>query len=184
MNIRAILLDMDGTLLGRSQVAVSVRNMEALARAMEKSVAVIPCTGRVFDMMPPQLLTMEGLRYYITSHGAAAYDRLEKKNIYEDTIPADEAAQLMEMLEGRGLYNEIAARNTIWLEKAIADTLEAQPVPAMTGLRPAAAFTAVSISFTRSSKVSRLASPVVPVTMRESHRSFWIRYSMSSAYLP
>ena len=129
MNIRAILLDMDGTLLGRSQVAVSVRNMEALARAMEKSVAVIPCTGRVFDMMPPQLLTMEGLRYYITSHGAAAYDRLEKKNIYEDTIPADEAARLMEMLEGRGLYNEIAARNTIWLEKAIADTLEAQPVP-------------------------------------------------------
>ena len=129
MNIRAILLDMDGTLLGRSQVAVSVRNMEALARAMEKGVAVIPCTGRVFDMMPPQLLTMEGLRYYITSHGAAAYDRLEKKNIYEDTIPADEAERLMEMLEGRGLYNEIAARNTIWLEKAIADTLEAQPVP-------------------------------------------------------
>ena len=129
MNIRAILLDMDGTLLGRSQVAVSVRNMEALARAMEKGVAVIPCTGRVFDMMPPQLLTMEGLRYYITSHGAAAYDRLEKKNIYEDTILADEAARLMEMLEGRGLYNEIAARNTIWLEKAIADTLEAQPVP-------------------------------------------------------
>ena len=117
MNIRAILLDMDGTLLGRSQVAVSVRNMEALARAMEKGVAVIPCTGRVFDMMPPQLLTMEGLRYYITSHGAAAYDRLEKKNIYEDTIPADEAARLMEMLEGRGLYNEIAARNTIWLAK-------------------------------------------------------------------
>ena len=113
MNIRAILLDMDGTLLGRSQVAVSVRNMEALARVMKKGVAVVPCTGRVFDMMPPQLLTLEGLRYYITSHGAAVYDRLEKKNVYEDAIPADEAAQLLETLEGKGLYNEIAARNTI-----------------------------------------------------------------------
>lgn len=129
MSIRAILLDMDGTLLGNSQVAVSVRNMEALARVMKNGVTVIPCTGRVFDMMPPQLLTLDGLRYYITSHGAAVYDRLEKKNIYEDTIPAHEAAQLMEMLENRGLYNEIAAQNTIWLEKSIADTLSAQPVP-------------------------------------------------------
>lgn len=28
MKIRAILMDMDGTLLGKSQVAVSVRNMQ------------------------------------------------------------------------------------------------------------------------------------------------------------
>ena len=39
-------------------------------------------------------------------------------------------------------------------------------MPAITSLSPAAVLTAgVSISFTRSSKVSRLASPVVPVTM-------------------
>ena len=62
--------------------------------------------------------------------------------------------------------------------------VEAQPVPAMTGLRPAEAFTAVSNSFTRSSNVSREASPVVPVTMRESQRSFVMTYSISSAYLP
>lgn len=37
-------------------------------------------------------------------------------------------------------------------------------MPAMTGLRPALTRTAVSIRRTRSSKVSRLASPVVPVT--------------------
>ena len=58
------------------------------------------------------------------------------------------------------------------LVRAMVSLVEAQPVPAITGLRPAAVLTAVSISFTRSSKVSRLASPVVPVTMRESHRSF------------
>lgn len=57
MRIRAVLMDMDGTLLGNSQVAVSVRNMEALRRAIEKGVHVLPCTGRVYDMLPPQLLT-------------------------------------------------------------------------------------------------------------------------------
>ena len=61
--------------------------------------------------------------------------------------------------------------------------VDAQPVPAMTGLRPAAALTATCISRARSSKVRSDASPVVPVTISESHRSFLIRYSISSAYL-
>ena len=129
MSIRAILLDMDGTLLGKSQVFVSVRNMEAIQRVLEKGIEVIPCTGRVFDMMPPQMLTQEGLRYYITCHGAAAYDRQEKKNIYEDSIPAEEASKLLALLEGKNYYNEIAAQNTIFFEKAITDSLSAQPVP-------------------------------------------------------
>ena len=60
MSIRAVLMDMDGTLLGKSQVAVSIRNMNTLQKVMEKGVHVIPCTGRVFNMMPPQLLTQPG----------------------------------------------------------------------------------------------------------------------------
>ena len=64
---------------------------------------------------------------------------------------------------------------------ATVSLVEAQPVPAMTGLRPATVLTAVSMSLTRSSKVQRLASPVVPVTMKLSQRSFWMRYSINSA---
>lgn len=129
MKIRAVLVDMDGTLLGNSQVAVSVRNMTALQRALEQGVQVIPCTGRVYDMLPPQLLTQPGLRYFITSHGARAYDREENRSIYENLIPAEQAAQLMEILENKGLYNEIAADGTIYLEGSVAEALEAQPVP-------------------------------------------------------
>ena len=33
MKIRAILMDMDGTFLGRSQVATSMKNMEAIRKA-------------------------------------------------------------------------------------------------------------------------------------------------------
>lgn len=129
MKIRAVLLDMDGTLLGRSQVAVSVRNMTALQKAMEKGIEIIPCTGRVFDMMPPQLLTQQGLRYFVTSHGARAYDRQENVSLYEDLIPAEQSAKLMQMLEGKGLYNEIAANGTIYFEKAISDHFDMSVVP-------------------------------------------------------
>ena len=129
MKIKAVLIDMDGTLLGKSQVAISVRNMTALQRAIEKGVQIIPCTGRVYDMLPPQLLTQEGLRYFVTSHGARAYDRELNTSIYEDLIPAEESARVMQMLEGKGLYNEIAADGTIYFEKAISDNFNMSIVP-------------------------------------------------------
>lgn len=129
MNIRAVLMDMDGTLLGKSQVAVSMRNMTTIQKAIEKGIHIIPCTGRVFDMMPPQLLTQQGLRYFITSHGARVYDRDKQVSIYEDLIPAAHAAELMDILEGKGLYNEIAADATIYFEKAVTDNLDMRVVP-------------------------------------------------------
>lgn len=129
MSIRAVLMDMDGTLLGKGQVAVSMRNMKAVQEAIKKGIHIIPCTGRVFNMMPPQLLTQEGLRYFITCHGARVYDRDTGISLYEDLIPAEQAAQLMGMLEGKGLYNEIAADATIYFEKAISDHFDMSVVP-------------------------------------------------------
>lgn len=129
MKIRAVLLDMDGTLLGKSQVAISMRNMTALQAAMEKGVEIIPCTGRVFDMMPPQLLTQQGLRYFVTCHGARAYDKAANTSLYEDLIPPEQSAKLMEMLEGKGLYNEIAANGTIYFEKAVTEPFHMPTVP-------------------------------------------------------
>ena len=86
MKIKAVLMDMDGTLFGRSQVAVSGPNMTAVQRAIEKGVHVIPCTGRVYNMLPPQLLTQQGLRYFVTCHGARAYDKVLDTSIYENLI--------------------------------------------------------------------------------------------------
>ena len=129
MKIRAVLMDMDGTLLGRSQVAVSARNMAVLQQAIEKGIHVIPCTGRVYNMLPPQLLTQKGLRYFITSHGARAYDRDTNTSVYEDLIPAEESAQILSLLEGKYLYNEIAANGTIYMEKAVADNPNMSVVP-------------------------------------------------------
>lgn len=129
MKIKAVLMDMDGTLLGKSQVAVSVRNMRAVQKAIEKGVHVIPCTGRVYDMLPPQLLTQEGLRYFVTSHGARAYDSLTGESLFEDLIPAKNVSEIMKMLEGKGLYNEIAANTTIYFEKAVSDNFNMSVVP-------------------------------------------------------
>ncbi len=129
MKIKAILMDMDGTLLGKSQVAVSVGNMRAVQKAIDMGVQVIPCTGRVYDMLPPQLLTQRGLRYFVLSHGARAYDSLTGESLHTDLIPAERASEILRMLEGKGLYNEIAANSTIFFEKAVTDDLDMSLVP-------------------------------------------------------
>lgn len=51
------------------------------------------------------------------------------ETIYQDLIPPQQAAGLMTLLQGRGLYNEIAANATIYLERDIAASLDTQPVP-------------------------------------------------------
>ena len=127
--IRAILMDMDGTLLSGSQVAVSVANMTAIQQAIDQGIHVIPCTGRVYNMLPPQLQTERGLRYYITSHGARVYDRQTGESLYEYLISAEAAAKLMEYLEGKGLYNEVAANATIYFEKAVEELMHTAIVP-------------------------------------------------------
>ena len=67
MDIKVLLLDMDGTTLEKNQVTISQRNMDAIDKAIEKGIYVIPCTGRVLDMFPPQILRTEKIRYCVTS---------------------------------------------------------------------------------------------------------------------
>ena len=129
MKLRAVLMDMDGTLLGNSQVAVSPENMKAVQKAIEKGIYVIPCTGRTYTCLPPQLTSQPGLRYFVLSHGARAYDLEQNKTLYEDTIPYEEAAKLMELLEGKGLFNEVAAEGTIYMEKAMVEPVDYSLVP-------------------------------------------------------
>jgi Cof subfamily protein (haloacid dehalogenase superfamily) len=129
MSIKAVFVDMDGTILGDSQVAISKRNMEALQKALKMGIHVIPCTGRVLNMLPPQLLTQEGMRYFVTCHGARIYDKVSNETIYEDTIPAEQSAALMKILEGRDLYNEIAADGTLYYEKSVTEPFDMKTVP-------------------------------------------------------
>lgn len=129
MKIKAILLDMDGTLLLKDQVNISARCMEAIDRAAKKGIQIIPCTGRVLDMYPPQLLKYENMRYRLTCHGARVVDMKTGESIYENLVSPENSAKVFKLFEGRGIYGEIAAEGTIYLEKEIADHLENYPVP-------------------------------------------------------
>ena len=70
---RLIALDLDGTLLDR-QGTVTPRTRQAIADAVAQGVVVLPATGRPLSNLPPVVAQLPGIRYAITSNGAAVWD--------------------------------------------------------------------------------------------------------------
>lgn len=98
-DIRIIALDLDGTLLD-SNKNISERNYQALKKAAEQGVEIVPTTGRFYGMLPKVVKDLPFVNYVITVNGASVYDVREKKNIAEANIPLDTALKLMEYMDG------------------------------------------------------------------------------------
>ena len=71
--IRLVALDLDGTLLD-SQSQISPRTRQTIADAVAHGVVVLPATGRPLSNLPPVVAQLTGIRYAITSNGAAVWD--------------------------------------------------------------------------------------------------------------
>ena len=118
MNIRIIALDLDGTLLD-SEKRLSEVNRDALQRAAEKGVLIVPTTGRFFGMMPPAVRDLPFIRYAITINGAQVYDRETDTALVRDEIPLDMAVGVMEMLDRYDVVYDCYRRNWGWMTAAI-----------------------------------------------------------------
>ena len=71
--IRLVALDLDGTLLNH-EGKVTSRTRAALQAAADRGVAIVPTTGRPLGNLPPVVAQLPGIRYAITSNGAAVWD--------------------------------------------------------------------------------------------------------------
>lgn len=129
MEIKAILLDFDGTTLQRDQTFISFRNMAALRKAMDKGIEIIPCTGRSEDMFPPQIEAEKRIRYWVTSSGARVVDRNTKEVLYQSLFTPEESAALSRIYENQSIYSEIAAEGKIYMEREVCGHLEDFEVP-------------------------------------------------------
>ena len=118
--IRIIALDLDGTLLD-SEKCLSGVNRDALARAAEKGVLIVPTTGRFFGMMPPAVRDLPFVRYAITINGAQVYDRETDTALVRDEIPLDMALGIMETLDRYDVVYDCYRQNWGWMTAALQD---------------------------------------------------------------
>ena len=78
MEIKCIALDLDRTTLD-SQGHLSEENRTAIGRAASAGIHVVVASGRSLDSLPAEITEIPGVRYAITSNGAAVYDLCERK---------------------------------------------------------------------------------------------------------
>ena len=71
--VRLVALDLDGTLLDR-EGHITPRTRAALQAAVDKGVYIVPATGRPLASLPPVVAQLPGIRYVITTNGAAVWD--------------------------------------------------------------------------------------------------------------
>lgn len=71
--IRLIAYDLDGTMLNDAK-QISPGNLAALAEAREKGCILLPATGRPLCMLYGPVIEVPGVRYVLTSNGAAIWD--------------------------------------------------------------------------------------------------------------
>jgi len=128
-DIRAILLDFDGTSLQRDQVFVSLRNKRALWGALDRGIEIIPCTGRSADMFPPQIEAEPRIHFWVTSNGGRVIDRATGEVIYQSLFTPEESALLCRLYEGQHIYSEIAAEGKIYMETDVCADFGEYPVP-------------------------------------------------------
>lgn len=71
--VRLVALDLDGTLLNRRS-QITPRTRSAVLTASQKGVVVVPATGRALATLPPEVAQLPGVRYVLTTNGAAVWD--------------------------------------------------------------------------------------------------------------
>lgn len=96
-DIRMAAIDLDGTMLN-DEKKVTERTKKALKHANEQGILIVPATGRHYKGIPEEVAGLEGVRYMITTNGAAIYDRANGECVYEDPMSNEFALALLEKL--------------------------------------------------------------------------------------
>ena len=84
-DIRLVALDLDGTLFN-NQSKISDKNRAALQAATGRGIHIVISTGRPYSGLPLEQLAGTGIRYAITTNGAAIYEIPTRTCIYEDAM--------------------------------------------------------------------------------------------------
>ena len=123
MDIRCIAMDLDRTTLDR-EGRLSPGNREALEYAISRGVAVVPASGRAFTTLPRDICDIPGIRYVVTSNGAAVCSLPGGEVLMRRCIPTQSVARIMEFSDEPGVTYEAFVGGVAYADTAyMADPL-------------------------------------------------------------
>ncbi len=116
MEIRLIAFDLDGTLL-RPDKTIAPRTMQALLRAREKGVLLVPATGRLYATLPEELKDEALVEKMILVNGAEVYDNRKKTAIARAELTAAQAQALCGALQKLPVLTGIYQNGQGWMAR-------------------------------------------------------------------
>lgn len=111
-----IVSDLDDTLLDR-QGRISPRNEEAIRRAVAKGAKVTLATGRMAKTSRKYARELALDVPIITYHGALVEQALSGEVLYRKVIPTELAAEILEYLAKRNIYNLVFLKDEVFAQK-------------------------------------------------------------------
>lgn len=123
LDIRLIATDLDGTLLNEKK-EVSERNLQALLRAAEKGIYVVPATGRIWRGLPKVLLDFPYLQYVISVNGAGVVDCIKDEPIYRAEFSCQDAVRVAEYMRQIDAYYDCYLDGCGYVEQKCFDAID------------------------------------------------------------
>lgn len=120
--IKLIALDLDATLLD-SRKKVSQRNLDALERARQMGILMVPVTGRPAQGLPQAVLDLPGLRYAVTSNGATVRDLKEDRCLLEKHLTPQAGLAILDACREYEMIREVFREGVGYLTRADYDVL-------------------------------------------------------------
>lgn len=96
--IKLIALDLDDTTL-RSDASLAPETAAAISHAVKSGVEVVIASGRAFKSLPEAVLSIDGLRYAISSNGAAIESVADGERIMSFTLKPQSVDCILEVFK-------------------------------------------------------------------------------------
>ncbi|MBS5938630.1 Cof-type HAD-IIB family hydrolase [Clostridium sp.] len=118
MKIKLIALDLDGTLLDSNGI-ISNKTCDAIKEAIKKGIEIVPATGRNIGLICEEIKVIDGIRYAITSNGAAVIDLREERVIFSNFINSDILKRIIDLIKNYPIVIELYADGHAYVDKDV-----------------------------------------------------------------
>lgn len=123
MKIKLIALDLDGTLLDSNGI-ISNKTCDAIKEAVKRGIEIVLATGRNIGLICEEIKAIDGIRYAITSNGAAVIDIREERVIFSNFINLDILKRIIDLIKNYPIVIELYADGHAYVDKDVFDNPE------------------------------------------------------------
>ena len=120
MAIKCIALDLDGTTLDQDG-RLPEANRKAMEDAITQGIEIVIASGRAYDTLPQEVLSIKGIGWAITSNGAAVYRVPEGEAAFRSTLPPEVAEELLACTAKENINSETFVGGNAYTDRKMYD---------------------------------------------------------------